>query len=75
VTEVKGRKGSHEELTVPSADREQPAPRERGDRGAGPKKHGKGKSKKEAHPRAKHPVRGGGPRHQRNSPGRGRRRR
>jgi ribonuclease R len=73
VTEVKGRKGSHEELTVPSADREQPVPREPGNAGGRPQKHGKGKSKKQAQPRAKHPVRGGGSRHQRNAGGRRRR--
>ena len=69
VTELRGRKGGHEELTVPLAEREQPVPS-----GAKrPGKQGKGKSKKHAQPRAKHPVRGGGSRHQRHSPGRRRR--
>ena len=71
ITEVKGRKARHEELTVPSADREQPRPDEGGSRPR--QKHRKGKSQKQSHPRAKHQLRGGGPRHQRNSPGRRRR--
>src|SRR4051794_9355584 len=71
VTQVKGRKGSHEELTVPAADREQRQEEAPSDRPRPKLK--KGKSKKQAHPRAKHPLRGGGPRQQR--PSRGRRRR
>jgi ribonuclease R len=71
ITEVKGRKAGHEELTVPAAEREQPRPEDGQPR---PKqKHRKGKSQKQAHPRAKHPLRGGGSRQKRHAAGRRRR--
>jgi ribonuclease R len=77
VTEVKGRKGSHEELTVPDAERERADPGQRRDDGGArpPKKkhHPKAKSGKQPNPRSQHPLRGGGPRQKRHTPGRRRR--
>jgi ribonuclease R len=68
VTEVKGRKGRHQELTTPS---DRPEPRDQPPKPK--KKHKKEKREKHAQRQAPHPVRGGGPRPQRDTPGRRRR--
>jgi ribonuclease R len=79
VTEVRGRKGSHKELTVSEEERagqQEAEPREPRKPTSKPKPH-----RKEPHPkqgkkgakRGGHPVRGGGPRQKRHTPGRRRR--
>jgi len=78
VTEVKGRKGSHEELTVPDAECERAVPGERPDANRGRQQPGKkhqpkGKSGKQPNARGQHPLRGGGPKQKRHTPGRRRR--
>jgi ribonuclease R len=69
VTELKGRKGGHEELT----DAPMPEQRERTPKGKRPKQAKQGTKQKHGG-KARHPLRGGGPRQKRHTPG-GRRRR
>ena len=60
VTELRGRKGSHGELTSPAEQRPEQG---RGDDRGGKKKHPNGKKQRgQPQGRAKHPVRGGGSR-------------
>ena len=64
VTELKGRKGSHEELTDAPAPQQRPRPEKQRS------KKQKQEKKQKHRGRTAHPLRGGGPRQKRHTPGR-----